>query len=476
MKLTCWGAAKQVTGSKHLLDLPGGTRVLVDCGLDYEKRNEFELRNQKFPFDPKSVDLLILTHAHIDHSGNIPNLIKQGFNGEIICTSPTLELSEYLLRDSLNIQKMEAAQKNKTLKRNKKGKIKKVTFKDNSAGVLYSKKNIEEMLDIATTLNFGEFFKFNEELGVEFVGAGHILGAASAVLHITVNGETHKVGFTGDLGNYGSKLVPDPHPMAGLKYLISESTYGGRNHVADTDDACSEILRYVKSTCVDRKGKLVIPAFSVGRTQAIIFALHELYRDGKLPAVKIFTDSPLAIKSTSVYQHNLAYLNDDAKRFQKKHGSLFDFPLLHVIEDEKESELLDMFPEPCVIISAAGMVEGGRIQMHVRNHIGKEENTILIAGFCAEGTLGYRLLQGQDYIEIQNAKRPARAQIARTDAFSAHLDHNGLLKYLRASVNGVTKGLYLVHGDADQMQMLADDIDFVKVTIPEKGVEYELKL
>jgi metallo-beta-lactamase family protein len=218
----------------------------------------------------------------------------------------------------------------------------------------------------------------------------------------------------------------------------------------------------------------VIPAFSVGRTQAIIFTLNQLFRSGRLPHVKIFTDSPLAIKSTSVYEHNIDHLNEEAAAFQKQHGGLFDFPLLHVVEDERESDLLSVLPEPCVIISAAGMVEGGRIQMHVRNNIGDPKNTVLIAGFCAEGTLGHRLLQGQDFVEINFKKRPVRADIFRTDAFSAHPDHAGLLKYLRATAGANTKEIFLVHGDAIQMEKLADDIEFCKATIPAKGQTFDL--
>ncbi|MCC7298940.1 MAG: MBL fold metallo-hydrolase [Bacteroidia bacterium] len=473
MKFTSWGAAQQVTGSKHLLVLPGGTRVLIDCGLDYEKRSEFELRNGTFPFNPADIDLLVLTHAHIDHSGNVPTLIKQGFNGTILCTKPTLELSEYLLRDSLNIQRMEAAAKERVRNKGKKKGIK-VKKQADTATLLYSKKHIEDMLGMAQTISFNKLYKFNQELSVEFVLAGHILGAASAILHIQENGETIKMGFTGDLGNYGSKLVPDPTPMPDLKWLVSESTYGGRNHVADTDDACNELLKHVVDTCVTKGGKLVIPAFSVGRTQAIIFAFHQLYRDGKLPNIKIFTDSPLAIKSTTVYENHLQYLNEEARAFQQRHGSLFDFPNLYVLEEEKESNLLAMLPEPCVIISAAGMVEGGRIQMHVKNHIGNSDNTILIAGFCAEGTLGHRLLQGQDFVEINYRREPVRADIFRTDAFSAHPDHNGLLKFFKGSIGDKTKGVFLVHGDVVQMNLLAADMDFKPVYTPEKGQTFDL--
>ena len=469
MRLTFWGAARQVTGSMHLLELAGGTRILIDCGLDYENRKEFENKNANFPFQASSIDLLIITHAHIDHTGNVPNLIKQGFAGEILCTAATLELSDFLLHDSLNIQRMEILKKRKMTSR-KRGKIK---F-GNVPQPLYAKRHIVDMLQMARTLEIGENYEFNDELSVSFHTAGHILGAVSARLEVKEAGKTKVIGFTGDLGNFRSKLVPDPVPMKGLNYLISESTYGGRRHITDSRLAEESLLEEVLDACVKRGGKVVIPAFSVGRTQAIIFTLHQLYREGKLPNIKIFTDSPLAIKSTKVYQYNLQYLNEEAKQFQKKHGSLFDFPLLHVIEDERQSEILSVIPEPCVIISAAGMVEGGRIQMHVRNNVGHDENTILIAGFCAEGTLGDRLLKGQDFVEIDRRQRPVRAVIKRTDVFSAHPDHPQLLEYFKRSNDGKLQKLFLVHGDATQMEKLAADVEGCEVVTPTKGQTFEL--
>lgn len=469
MKITFWGAAKQVTGSMHLMELPGGTRVLIDCGLDYEKRKEFEERNAQFPFDPKSIDLLVLTHAHIDHSGNVPNLVRQGFHGTVIGTEPTLELSDYLLHDSLNIQRMEMAakQKNQWKLTGKKGK-------KPSVQTLYSKKHITEMLEMSYTLGYGEEFKFNDELSLSLHEAGHILGAASVRFIIKESNNVKYVGFTGDLGNANSKLVPDPIPMKGLDYLISESTYGGRKHSNDSRNAEDAMLEEIIETCVNRGGKLVIPAFSVGRTQAIIFTIHQLYRAGKLPEIPIFTDSPLAIRSTKVYQHNVEFLNEEARHFQGQNGSLFDFPLLQVIEDEKESEILSVMNQPCVIISAAGMVEGGRIQMHVRNNVGFPENTILIAGFCAEGTLGHRLLQGQDFVEINRKPRPVFAKIKRTDVFSAHPDHPQLINYFQASNQGNLKEIFLVHGDPTQMEILANDVTHTTITLPEKGQTFEL--
>ena len=469
MKLTFWGAARQVTGSKHLLELEDGTTVLIDCGLDYEDKKNFEINNARFPFDPEKIDLLILTHAHIDHSGNIPNLIKQGFDGLIVCTPPTLELSDFLLHDSLNIQRMEIAKKRKKFSKRKNGQ-----YRDSVPSPLYSAKHILDMIDQVETVDFGVRYEFNDHLSLQFYTAGHILGAASVVLEVRENGETKRIGFTGDLGNKNSKLVPDPMPMPKLNYLVSESTYGGRKHEQHSKKAEEIMLREIQETCVENGGKLVVPAFSVGRTQAILFTLHQLYREGKLPNIKIFTDSPLAIKSTRVYQHSLPYLNEEAKAFHAKHGSLFDFDNLYVIQDEKESEVLSEIPEPCVIISAAGMVEGGRIQMHVKNNIGGENNTVLIAGFCAEGTLGHRLMQGQDFVEINHKPRAVRAAVRKTDAFSAHPDHDQLLDYFKACDEGHLDSIFLVHGDPLQMEILARDVRHCTVHTPNAGDSFSL--
>jgi metallo-beta-lactamase family protein len=469
MKLTFWGAAQQVTGSMHLVELEGGTKILIDCGLDYENKKDFEQNNAKFPFDPSELDLLILTHSHIDHSGNIPNLIKQGFSGLMVCSPPTLELSDYLLQDSLNIQMMEIRKRRKQYYRKKNKKS-----SSNLPQPLYTKKHINEMIDLTTVLEIGELFHFNDELQLFFKPAGHILGAVSVCLEVKEKGIVKRIEFTGDLGNFNSKLVPDPEPFSNIDYLVSESTYGGRQHITDSRKAEEVLLEEVIETCVNKKGKLVIPAFSVGRTQAILFTLNQLFQEGKLPNINIYTDSPLAIRSTKIYQFNLSYLNDEAKQFQHKHGSLFSFPLLNTVENERESEYLSVSTEPCVIVSAAGMVEGGRIQMHVRNNVSHEANTILIAGFCAEGTLGDRLLKGQDFVEIERRQRAVKAKILRTDVFSAHPDHNQLLNYFQASNKGSLKQIYLVHGELDQMKKLAADVRNIEVLTPFKGQSFEL--
>ena len=466
MKLTVWGAARQVTGSMHLLEINKGFKILVDCGMDYEKTSDYRDPNQTFPFNPSDVNALILTHAHIDHSGNIPNLIKQGFEGPIFMTHPTAVLSEFLLNDSLNIQRMEASGRKKNKKRR--------SFKYVRDGeLLFGKKHIKRMLNQLVTIPYNTKEALNDAVTLSFHDAGHILGSASARIEITHDGKNHVVGFTGDLGNYGAPQMNDPEPMKNLDYLISESTYGGRTH-QKTGLAKEELAHYIKETCVEKEGKLVIPAFSVGRTQSIIFTIHQLYRAGILPNIKVFTDSPLAIRSTKAYENNSHYLNEEAQDFIKKYGSLFEFPNLHIIENNQESELLSLLPEPCVIISAAGMVEGGRIQTHVKNNIEHEKNTILIAGYCSEGTLGHRLLQGQDFIEINHKKRPARAAIRRTDAFSAHPDHKGLIKYMNDSINDNLKSIFLVHGDEIRMDSLIEDMSFKSIFKPKKGQEFEL--
>lgn len=452
----------------HLLELDNGYRVLIDCGLDYEQQREFH-RGAKvqFPFDPSSIDLVILTHAHVDHSGNLPTLVRQGFGGKIICTPPTAELTSFLLLDSLKIMEMELRRKEGNRKKGK---------KPNKLASIYGYKDLEEAMDRVITLHFNKDFEVNSSLKIRFQEAGHILGAASAKLTITENGKTRVIGFTGDLGNYESKLMKDPTPFQGIDYLVTESTYGGRVHQAKRTPE-EELLHYIEATCVRQPGRLVIPAFSVGRTQAIIFALHELYVQGRLPQIRYFVDSPLAIRTTDVYAKFSQYMNEESQRFMRKNGSLFEFEFMDYITDKRDSEHLQDHYEPCVIISAAGMVEGGRIQEHVRNNIGNGYCTILIAGFCADGTLGHRLLNGQGHIHINGREYPVFAQVYKTDAFSAHPDHFGLKRFIQESGGEKLKGIFLVHGEESSMMSLESDLSlngYENVHIPEKLEEFQI--
>ncbi len=471
MKLTFWGAARQVTGSMHLLTLADGYTILIDCGLDYENRKTFDEDNSNFPFLPESIDVVILTHAHIDHSGNLPNLVKQGYAGQILCTDASVDLTKNLLLDSLNVQQIESNKRhNIRKKKSKKSK----SFRGNKDAVtLYGRKHVDAVNDAMVGIAFRQPLKISDQLTIEFFEAGHILGAASVKITVTENGETKIIGFTGDLGNYNSKLVKDPQPMPDIQYLVSESTYGGRFH-SDVVEAESLLLEYVNNTCVKYNGKLVIPAFSVGRTQAIIFAFHQLQVKGLLPDINIYSDSPLAIRTTKLYEKYLSSLNDEAQAFYKQHGHLFAFPQLHVIEESKQSEIISMSSEPAVIISAAGMVEGGRIQEHVRNNIGNPYSTILIAGFCAPGTLGHELLQGRPSVNINKKERQVYAKIARTDAFSAHPDQNGLMRYFESVNYKSLKKIFLVHGEESSMMKFKESLNLSTVETPFAGEEFEL--
>lgn len=462
MEITFWGATRQVTGSMHLLTLNSGFKILIDCGLQYEKGDPIEM-NDNFPFEPSSINLLVLTHAHIDHSGNIPTLIKRGYNGQVLCTEPTAALVENLLKDSVNVQLAESKGRNKK-------------FSKHKPVVLYGQAQVSTTIDRLVTLAFKKTFKVNNEVSITFYPAGHILGAATAMVEVTEDGQTKRIGYTGDLGNYNSKIVVDPEPMPNLDYLICESTYGNRLH-SITSPAEEELYKYVKKNCIDSPGRLVIPAFSVGRTQAILFTLNQLYTKGKLNGIKVFTDSPLGILSTKVHVKFDEYLNEESKVFYKVHGDLFDFPNLRVIETDSDQKELAYNAGPSIIVSSAGMIEGGRIQQHVRNNIQNPLCTILIAGYCAEGTLGHRLLLGQPTIKIKNKDRPVYARVASTDVFSAHPDRNGLFKYISETNNKNLKKIFLVHGEEKNMGEFRNFLiskGLHDIEIPEKGDRFVL--
>ena len=475
MKLSFLGAAQQVTGSMYLLSLDSGYNILVDCGMDYEMKRNPVAKGQLFPFEPVSIDLVLLTHAHIDHSGNLPALVHHGFKGKILCTPATAELTEYLLYDSANIQQNEY--------RKSMAQVKK-TRRDTIPKPLFSEKNVKQTVEQIVTLHLDHPYKMNEQITVTFLEAGHLLGATSIEICVRENGVEKKIGFSGDLGRKNSKLVKNGEIFKDVDYLVTEATYGGRKHTI-TLDAESEILHYVQKTCIDFRGKLVIPAFSVGRTQSIVFTLNQLKKKGLIPPhLKVFVDSPLAIKSTPVYERHNYLLNEEAIDFMKNHGSLFQFEGIEYLEGMDEHDELMNYFEPAVIISAAGMVEGGRIQEHVSNNIENPYSTILIAGFCAEGTLGHRLLLGQPAIRIKNKDKNVYAKIARTDIFSSHPDHDEILDYItktntnsKISNSSGLKKVFLIHGEIAQLNAMKSALaeeGIHQVEIPEMEQEYYL--
>ncbi|SFG76581.1 MBL fold metallo-hydrolase [Pedobacter insulae] len=461
MKLTVWGAAQQVTGSMHLLQITGYT-ILIDCGLDYEK-GTYQEENQYFPFNPAEVDVVILTHAHIDHSGNLPTLVRMGFEGQILCTAPTADLSELLLLDSVNIF-LSKLHKNARSKRGRQG-----------PKPLYLQKDVMETVDRFVSISFHKPFKINGSIAVTFIPVGHLLGAAAVVLSVTENGRTQEIGFTGDIGRKGYPVLIDPHPLPPLDYLVCESTYGGRFHSKEAT-LQETLIKTINESCIKSPGRLIIPAFSIGRTQALVFALNQIFSKGLLPPVQIFVDSPLANYATDVYRkyHNL--VNEEAKEFYQLKGDEFEFDNLTYVHDKKESISVSNYLEPCIIISSAGMLEGGRIQDHLYHNIQNYYCTILFIGYCAKGTLGDRLLRGDPIVRLRNRDLMVYASIKKTDLLSGHGDHFDLMNTVTHQDKQRLKKIFLVHGELKSMNALASAIADVgyEVGIPAKGESIEL--
>jgi metallo-beta-lactamase family protein len=461
MKLTIWGAAQQVTGSMHLLQTTNYS-ILVDCGLDYEK-GTYQEENQYFPFDPSTIDLVILTHAHIDHSGNLPTLVRMGFEGQILCTPPTADLAELLLLDSVNIFL------------NKQQKKSKGRHKRSGPPPLYLQKHVMETVDRFITIGFDKTFQINGDISLTFIPIGHLLGAAAVVLTIAENGMTKKIAFTGDIGRKGYPVLVDPQPLPPVDYLVCESTYGGRFHSTDTTLE-QKLIETIQETCIKNPGRLIIPAFSIGRTQSLVFTLNKLFSSGLLPPVQIFVDSPLANYATNVYRKHHQLVNEEAKTFYQLKGDEFEFDNLAYVHDHKESVAVSNYLEPCIIISSAGMLEGGRIQDHLYYNIQNYYCTILFIGYCAKGTLGDRLLRGDPIVRLRNRDLMVYATIKKTDLLSGHGDHSDLVNTVKQQDPQQLKQVFLVHGENKSLLALQSALiaEGYPTKVPEKGEVIEL--
>lgn len=461
MKLTIWGAAKQVTGSMHLLEV-GQYKILIDCGLDYEKTTRQE-ENEIFPFKPAEIDVVVLTHAHIDHSGNLPTLLRMGFEGQILCTAPTADLAELLLLDSVNLFM---------------GKMRKKGRRSRAGSgprPLYLQKHVMETAGQFVTINFNKPFRLNGDIELQLVPAGHLLGAASAVFKINENGVIKTIAFSGDIGRKDYPVIVDPQPLPQVDYLVCESTYGGRYHSRE-ETIEATLIRTIEETCIKTPGRLIIPAFSIGRTQALVYSLNKIFSTGKLPPVKIFVDSPLANYATEVYRKHHAYLNEEAKSFYNHNGDEFEFDNLHYVQNMKESKSLSNYLEPCIIVSSAGMLEGGRIQDHLYHNLQNYYCTILFVGYSAKGTLGHRLLRGDQFVHLRDRELAVYAKITRTDTLSGHADHDDLVSLVTSQDKRQLKSVFLVHGEPESMRTLEADLTTkgYSVTVPEKGETFIL--
>jgi metallo-beta-lactamase family protein len=457
----------------YLLELED-YQVLIDCGTDMEREIDYSepLENKSFfPFDASLINLVVLTHAHIDHSGNIPMLYREGFEGQVLCTSPTAELAELLLIDSahLHLRRLKAAQGESRKKNKQMDRLLK-------KGDLYLEKDVENAVDNFVTLAFNKKFTIIPGLDLTFIPAGHLLGAAHVYFSIKENGETKTICFSGDLGRKNYPLHIDPQPVPQVDYLICETTYGNRIH-EDKEEPIDALAKIIKETCIDKPGRLIIPAFSVGRTQAVLFTLNRLIEERNFPAVRVFTDSPMGRGSTKIYTKFLSYLNPEARLFQKEYDDLFDFENLKFLQTDKESKAIKNYHEPCIILSSSGMISGGRVEQHIADNISNSYCTILLIGYAADGTLGRELLAGTNLIRVRDREYRVNATIRKIDVFSGHADKNGLLDFVKNQNSSILKKIFLSHGEEESMLEFKEDLNqlgYKDVVLPTKNESFQL--
>jgi metallo-beta-lactamase family protein len=457
-----------------LLELEDGYKILIDCGTDMEREIDFEtpiINKSFFPFDASLINLVVLTHAHIDHSGNIPMLFREGYEGQVLCTPPTADLTELLLFDSANLhlRRLKAAQGESNKKHKQMDRLLR-------KGDLYLQKDVENSLENFVTLQFNKKFTIKPGLEITFFPAGHLLGAAHLYFSITEGDAIKTLGFSGDLGRNNYPLHIDPQILPPVDYLICESTYGNRIHEDKVSpmDAMEAIIR---ETCIDKPGRLVIPAFSVGRTQAVLYTLNRLIEERNFPAIRVFTDSPMGRSSTKIYAKYLSYLNPEARSFQKEYDELFDFDNLVYLQSEKESNAIQNYHQPCVIISSSGMITGGRVEKHIADNISNSYATILLIGYSAEGTLGRQLLAGSETIKVKDREYKVNARIRKIDVFSGHADQLGLLSFIKNQQIDKLKKVFLTHGEEESMLEFSQEIQklgFNEVILPAKNETYLL--
>lgn len=457
--LTFWGAAGRVTGSMHLLET-AGARILLDGGLFQGHRAESQALNAELPFDPRRIDAVILSHAHIDHSGRLPLLVRHGFHGPIWATPATRDLCAVMLPDSANIQESDA----RFLRR--KGK--------EVAEPLYNLADAVAVQELMLGVPYRRIQHVRKHLAFEYTEAGHILGSASVDLRLSEGGTPHRLVFSGDIGRTGLPIIRDPDPPTGpVDTLIIESTYADRDHepVEGAEQRLGALVRRVAG----RGGKLLIPAFAVGRTQEIVYSLHRLWRSGGIPGVPIYIDSPLAVDATAVFRMH-PEIFDRRERLLEETTDIFDFSLVRYVRDVQESKALNSLQGPAVIISASGMMEAGRILHHARNHGGDHRNAILFVGFQAEHTLGRRIQDGHSPVRIYGEEVEIKAEVETIGGYSAHADRAELRAWVRR-LGGPIRRAFCVHGEPGQLAAMADllrEEGVGEVVVPTHGQSFAL--
>ena len=438
MRIAFHGAAQTVTGSKHIITLNNGKKILLDCGLFQGKGRESDTLNRFWGFQPDEIDYMVLSHAHIDHTGLIPKLVNDGFRGKVHATPATFDISTILLQDSAHIQESDI----RFINKRRKSQGQPLLFP------LYTQDDVLKALKRFETHHYNRSFMLDENIEVTFTDAGHILGSAVVSLRIKEGGEIKKICFSGDLGRYNNRILVSPQPAAQADIVICESTYGNKIH-DDTQFSTDELHHVIQRTIIEKGGRIIIPAFSVGRTQEVLYVLNQLYNEKKLPSIDVFVDSPLSTKATEITKAYPELYNKKVQKIMQSDIDPFGFPGLHFIEDKTESQRLNDRTEPCIIISASGMAEAGRVKHHIAHAIRNEKNTILFIGYAEGRSLGGRLQSGAKNVSIFGDDYPVNAEVVVLHSFSAHGDYEDLCQFLACQNPALVEKFFVVHGEPD---------------------------
>ena len=465
MKLHFLGAARTTTGSLYLLEIQG-KRILLECGLYQGRRAESIARNTSFPFDPSTIHAVILSHAHIDHSGNLPNLCKRGFAGDIFCTFATRDLASIMLVDSAHIQESDAAFMSRRLAEKKLPPVE----------PLYTTADADQAIKQFIAAGYDRPVRVTDGVTVTYRDAGHILGSAQVILDLEESGRKLRFLFTGDIGRGNDPILRDPQSVEGVDILQIESTYGTREH-EDKTAAKGQCLKLVLET-LKRGGKVIVPAFAIGRTQQFVYELHKLILEHKMPPVPTYVDSPLSVNATEIHRLHPECFNEETYRFLREVANPFDMGNLTYVRDVEESKRLNGLQGAAIIVSASGMAEAGRIRHHLKNGIGDSRNLILFIGYCAENTLGAALVAGKSPVNIFGEPHEVRARIASADYLSGHADRSELLDHVQQRVAGNLRKIFVIHGEEKESVGLAADLRKLRpaaeVLAPERGQSVEL--
>jgi metallo-beta-lactamase family protein len=466
MKIKFCGAAREVTGSSHLLTLDNGFTILLDCGLYQGNSDALETFNDTWLFDPATINCMVLSHAHIDHTGKMPKLVRDGFKGSIYSTHATRDLSAIMLLDSAGIQEKDAQSDNK--KRVKQGK-------EANIQPLYTTDDVTQTMKQFASYSYNRWFSIHPNVEVFFADAGHILGSASVTLKITEGGKTTMFGFTGDVGRPNRPILRDPMPMPELDYLICESTYGDRLH-QEAPQETDRFIQIIRETCVQKRGKVIIPAFSVGRTQEIVYMLDKLASDDQLPHIPVYVDSPLSVDATDVFISHPECFDEDLHKYMMHNANPFGFKDLHYVKKVEDSKALNALKEPCIIIASSGMANAGRVKHHIFNNIEDPTCTVLIVGYASPNTPAGQMRAGVKTLHLFGEEKEVNARVEVMDSFSAHGDYKEIIGFIKNQKPSL-KQMFLVHGDYDTQQVFEKTLNtegFRNILIPELGEEIVL--